>query len=109
MLEEIADERETRFNDVIADPEGRVFCGTMPTQARNGRLYRLDRDASLHLVLEDIGSSNGMGFTARPQGLYYTDSRATSSTSSTTTVPPATSPTAASSSPSPRTAAPPTA
>jgi sugar lactone lactonase YvrE len=32
------DERTTRFNDIIADPEGRVFCGTMPTP--DGRLGR---------------------------------------------------------------------
>ena len=42
VINEIEDERETRFNDVIADPEGRVFCGTMSTPQRPGRLYRLD-------------------------------------------------------------------
>src|SRR3712207_4618837 len=30
LREEIAEERNSRFNDVIADPKGRVFCGTMP-------------------------------------------------------------------------------
>lgn len=35
VLEDIPDERETRFNDVFADIAGRVFCGTMPTKARN--------------------------------------------------------------------------
>src|SRR5215831_17419022 len=32
VIDELPDERTTRFNDVIADPAGRVFCGTMPTQ-----------------------------------------------------------------------------
>ena len=76
LLEEIPDERETRFNDVAADPMGRVFCGTMPTKDRPGRLYRLDHDASLTIVLEGIGCSNGIGFTPGQNGMYYTDSPA---------------------------------
>jgi len=74
VIDEIPDETTTRFNDVAADPEGRVFCGTMPTADRKGRLYRLDTDGSLHLVLEDIGCSNGIGFTPDRTGMYYTDS-----------------------------------
>lgn len=76
ILEEIPDERETRFNDVFADPEGRVFCGTMPTKERLGRLYRLDPDRKLTLLLEGIGTSNGMGLTLDRKQLYYTDSTA---------------------------------
>ncbi|HXF64309.1 MAG TPA: SMP-30/gluconolactonase/LRE family protein [Caldilineaceae bacterium] len=76
ILEEIPDERETRFNDVFADPEGRVFCGTMPTKERKGRLYRLDPDRTLTLLLEGIGISNGMGLTPDRRQLYYTDSAA---------------------------------
>ena len=78
LVEEIADERESRFNDVIADPVGRVFCGTMPTPTRPGRLYRLDPDGGLHLILEGIGTSNGMGFTLDRRHMYYTDSVACS-------------------------------
>ena len=74
VIDEIPDERETRFNDVLADTKGRVFCGTMPTKERLGRLYRLDTDASIHRLLEGIGCSNGMGFTPDRKGLYYTDS-----------------------------------
>ncbi len=74
IVDEIPDERETRFNDVFADPRGRVFCGTMATRERPGRLYRLDPDGSLHLLLEGIGCSNGMGFTPDLKHLYYTDS-----------------------------------
>ncbi|HZM21264.1 MAG TPA: SMP-30/gluconolactonase/LRE family protein [Anaerolineales bacterium] len=78
IIEEISDEHESRFNDVIADPVGRVFCGTMPTPTRPGRLYRLDPDGLLHLILEGIGVSNGMGFTLDRQRMYYTDSAACS-------------------------------
>jgi sugar lactone lactonase YvrE len=73
VVEEIPDERETRFNDVIADPMGRVFCGTMPTADRLGRLYRLDPDGTLTRLLEGIGVSNGMGFTRDLRQMYYTD------------------------------------
>jgi D-xylono/L-arabinono-1,4-lactonase len=66
-------ERLSRFNDVIADPAGRVFCGTMSGPAGKGRLYRLDTDGSLHVVLEGIGCSNGMA-TLDQKGFYYTDS-----------------------------------
>jgi len=74
IIHEIPDERETRFNDVFTDTEGRVFCGTMSTRERLGRLYRLDTDGSIHLLLEGIGVSNGMGFTPDRKRLYYTDS-----------------------------------
>ena len=71
--EDIPDERETRFNDVIADPAGRVFCGTMPTPHRKGRLYRLDTDGTLTVLLEGIGCANGMGFTPDRKKFYFTD------------------------------------
>ncbi|MFA9478182.1 SMP-30/gluconolactonase/LRE family protein [Phycisphaerales bacterium AB-hyl4] len=76
VIEEIPDEATTRFNDVMADPEGRVFCGTMPTEDRLGRLYRLDPDGTHHLVVENVGIANGMGFTLDETGLYFTDSKA---------------------------------
>jgi len=75
VLDEIPDERASRFNDVIADPAGRVFCGTMPTKERLGRLYRLDTDGKLTKLLEGIGTSNGLGFTPDRKRMYYTDSR----------------------------------
>jgi sugar lactone lactonase YvrE len=75
IVETIPEEHDSRFNDVIADPEGRVFCGTMATREHDARLYRLDRDGSLHVVVEGVGVSNGMGFTPDGKGLYYTDTR----------------------------------
>jgi len=74
IVEEMPEERETRFNDVIADPEGRVFCGTMATEKRPGCLYRLDRDGTLSRILDGIGISNGLGFSPDRKRLYYTDS-----------------------------------
>lgn len=75
VLESVPGEEATRFNDVIADPEGRVFCGTLSTPERPGRLYRLDPDRRLSVVLEGVGTSNGMGFTPDGRGLYHADTR----------------------------------
>jgi D-xylonolactonase len=74
IVNEIPEERATRFNDVIADPVGRVLCGTMGTQSRSGRLYRLDLDGTLTELFDGVGVSNGMGFSPDRQYLYYTDS-----------------------------------
>jgi len=78
VVEEIAAELQTRFNDVIADPAGRVFAGTMSAPNRPGRLYRLDCNGALTVVAENIGTSNGMGFTADRQQMYHTDTGAQS-------------------------------
>ena len=74
VVDEILEERDTRFNDVIADPRGSVFCGTMPTETQPAKLYRLDPEGSLTVVLDDIGLSNGLGFTLDRKQMYYTDS-----------------------------------
>jgi sugar lactone lactonase YvrE len=74
LMEEIPEERSTTFNDVIADPQGRVYCGTLPTKDRLGRLYRLDVDGTLTIMVEGIGCSNGMGFSLDHRAMYYTDS-----------------------------------
>lgn len=75
IVEEIPGERGSRFNDVIADPAGRVFCGTMPRpDGSPGSLYRLDRDGKLVRVFGGVGCSNGMGFTLDRRRMYHTDS-----------------------------------
>lgn len=76
IVEAIPGEREYRFNDVIADPLGRVFCGTLPTEERPGRLYRMDPDGTFTWFVDGIGCSNGMGFTPDLKHMYYTDSTA---------------------------------
>jgi D-xylono/L-arabinono-1,4-lactonase len=75
IVEAIPAERKTRFNDVIADPAGRAYCGTMPDGDRPAHLYRLDTDGSLTLLLDDVNLSNGMGFTPDRTQMYYTDTR----------------------------------
>jgi D-xylonolactonase len=74
IIPEIPAERETRFNDCIVDPAGRVFSGTMQQGDRLGSLYRLNTDGTLTQVLEHLQIPNGMGFTLDRKHLYLTDS-----------------------------------
>ena len=77
---EISGEENNRFNDVIADPEGRVFCGTMALNEklvengeRSGKLYRLDTNGTVTPVIQKTGIPNGMGFTPNLKVMYFTD------------------------------------
>ncbi len=68
---------DIRFNDVSADPAGRVFCGLtalMPAADKRRSLYRLDPDGSLRAVVDGLGCSNGIGFTPSHDAMYLTDS-----------------------------------
>ncbi len=76
VIAELPGERDGRYNDVIADPGGRVFCGTMPVGERPGRLYQLDTSAGVSVVLGAVGLPNGMGFTPDRKQMYHTDTRA---------------------------------
>ncbi len=76
FINEIEEMRDTRFNDVIADPDGRVYCGTMPSAERPGRLYLLHRDGTLTTVLAETGISNGMAFSLDLEHVFHTDSSA---------------------------------
>ncbi|SEP17079.1 D-xylonolactonase [Halogranum amylolyticum] len=76
LIESISQETDSRFNDVIADPRGRVFAGTMPTDDRLGRLYRFDTDGSYEVVFKGLDIPNGMGFTADYETMYVTESEA---------------------------------
>lgn len=61
-----------RFNDVIADPEGRVFAGTLG--GGKGRLLRFDTDGRVTEMMSGIGCANGMGFTPDLRSMYFIDS-----------------------------------
>lgn len=68
------------FNDILADPQGRVYAGTYywneKEMDRPGKLYRIDSDGSVHIVDESIELSNGLGLSPDNQTLYYADSTA---------------------------------
>ena len=64
-----------RFNDGAVDPLGRFFAGTMDMkeQAPLGKLYRLDKNLTLHQLEENIHISNGMGWSLDNQTFFYID------------------------------------
>ncbi len=73
IVDEIPEEAEGRFNDVIAGPDGHVYCGTMPAANGRARLYRLELDGRLTTLFDDIGLSNGFGFSPDNRVMYHTD------------------------------------
>jgi D-xylonolactonase len=70
IIDEVPELRESRFNDVIADPEGRVFCGTQPATDDLAYLYRLDTDGELTTLRDDVELANGLGFSPDLESLY---------------------------------------
>ena len=62
-----------QFNDISADPAGRVYAGSFPDD-RLGKLYRFDPDGSVTIVEEGVGCSNGIGYSPDHTTMYYTDS-----------------------------------
>jgi D-xylono/L-arabinono-1,4-lactonase len=60
-----------RFNDVIADPDGRVFAGTLGRHPKCG-LYRFDPDGTSTHLFSGTGCSNGMAFSPDRQTFYWT-------------------------------------
>jgi sugar lactone lactonase YvrE len=76
LVDPFQKEPGSRFNDVIADPAGRVYCGTMPTEKNPSRLFMLDTDATLTEVFSEKGMiPNGLAFTVDRKGLYFVDSK----------------------------------
>jgi D-xylono/L-arabinono-1,4-lactonase len=68
----VADGGMERFNDVIADPEGRVFAGTIGKTDQCGGLYRLEPCGTLTKLFAGTGCSNGMGFSLDTSRFYWT-------------------------------------
>lgn len=60
-----------RFNDGIADPEGRVYTGEL---GGKGRMMRFDPDGRMTVLGEGYGVPNGWGFTPDLKRVYFTDS-----------------------------------
>ncbi len=63
-----------RFNDVAAGPRGQFFAGTYHFEFGDvGELYRFDPDGSINTVEENVGISNGIGFSPDLKTVYYAD------------------------------------
>lgn len=70
----LPEEADGMFNDVTADPNGRVLCGALPVGDRPGRLYALHPDGSHDLLLDDLLEPNGLAFSPDGRVLYFADS-----------------------------------
>ena len=66
------DEGSERFNDVTADPRGRVFAGTIGLNETSGGVIRFNPDGSSRLLFRGTGVSNGMGFSPDLRTFYWT-------------------------------------
>ena len=69
------DPAAARFNDGKCDPAGRFWAGTMSLVKGMplGRLYRLDPDGSLRVMLRDARTSNGIAWSLDRRTMYYID------------------------------------
>jgi sugar lactone lactonase YvrE len=74
-LPDVVTDAGIRMNDGGCDPQGRFYCGTMAYDESPGAgtLYRLDPDGSTRVVLEGVGISNGLQWSADGRTAYYVD------------------------------------
>ena len=75
LLFDLPHEGEGRFNDITTDPRGRIFAGTLSSKDQKGVLYRLEKGREPVVVLEGLGTSNGMTFSMDLKYFYHCDSR----------------------------------
>lgn len=64
-----------RFNDGKCDPAGRFWAGTMSLEGKEqaGALYRLDPDSSVHKMIGQVSTSNGIVWSLDHKLMYYID------------------------------------
>jgi D-xylono/L-arabinono-1,4-lactonase len=66
-----------RFNDAIADPQGRVFVGAKSAPGTlDAGVFRLDVDGRIEKVVSGTSIANGMAFSLGLDLFYWTDSTA---------------------------------
>ena len=70
-----------RFNDIFADAQGRLLAGSLrfdplSTKAtpEPGSLYRIDAEGAATILYDDVGLTNGIGFSPDGRVLYHSDS-----------------------------------
>lgn len=67
------------FNDVIADPAGRLFSGTLPRHPDSkgtGRMFRFESGKEPVELWAGMGCTNGMGFSPDEKTFYHTETGA---------------------------------
>ncbi len=72
------DEDGVRFNDATTDSAGRLWAGTMDIDNKRaaGKLFRIDPDLTVTVVLKDMRIPNGLAVDAGLGRLYLSDSHA---------------------------------
>lgn len=70
-----------RFNDIATDPSGRLYVGTLRFDPFNpdalptpGELYRIESEGVATKLYDDVGLTNGIGFSPDGQTIYHSDS-----------------------------------
>jgi sugar lactone lactonase YvrE len=74
-MQDLWSDDRVRMNEGGCDPDGRFYCGSMAYDQRPGaaKLYRLDPDGSVHVVLEDLTVSNGLDWSPDGSRAYHND------------------------------------
>jgi sugar lactone lactonase YvrE len=74
-LTELWTDDSVRLNEGGCDPDGRFYCGSMAYDQAPGaaRLYRLDPDLSVQVVLDGVTVSNGLDWSPDGSLVYYND------------------------------------
>jgi sugar lactone lactonase YvrE len=74
-LPEIWTDPNIRMNEGGCDPLGRLYCGSMAYRSGPGAgtLYRLDADYSVHRIVENVTTSNGLAWNPAGDQAYYVD------------------------------------
>ncbi|MPY66515.1 SMP-30/gluconolactonase/LRE family protein [Deinococcus sp. SDU3-2] len=64
-----------RMNEGACDPDGRFYCGSMAYDQTPGaaKLYRLNPDGTVEVVLENVTVSNGLEWSPDGSLAYYND------------------------------------
>ncbi len=63
-----------RFNDCKAGPDGSFYAGTYYDDEEIGKLFRFLPQGGYEILAEDLGISNGMGWSPGLNYFYHTDS-----------------------------------
>lgn len=79
VLEKAENLARMRFNDGAVDSRGRLWAGTMDdprkvTSSPEGALYRLDGDLTIHRMLENVYTPNGLAWNAANDKMFWADS-----------------------------------
>ena len=75
QLEPLWDDVGVRMNEGACDPEGRFYCGSMAYDQApgGGKMYRLDPDGTVRVVLQGCSISNGLDWSPDGSTAYYAD------------------------------------